>query len=127
MVKKITNSLLVLTFGSALMFVGSAVAQNADPSRQPVAGPGVSDPGHPRVNQVDSRLENQKHRIQQGLKNGTLTKEQAHHLWQNDRRVANQERRELAANGGHLTKSEQRQMNHELNRNSRNIYHQKHN
>jgi len=32
----------------------------------------------------------------------------------------------MAANGGHLTKQEQRQLNHELNHNSKKIYKEKH-
>jgi len=119
---KLSNSLLVLVVGGALSF---AAAQTATPATQP-AGPGVVDPGHPRVNEVDNRLMNQKDRIQQGLKNGTLTKQEAGQLWHNDRRIANQERKDMAANGGHLTKQEQNQLNRELNRNGKKIYGEKH-
>lgn len=119
---KLTDSLLVLVAGGALSL---AAAQTATPATEP-AGPGVIDPGHPRVNQVDNRLENQKDRIQQGVKNGSLTKQQARQLGRNDRRITAQERRDMAANGGHLTKQEQRQINGELNRNSKKIYNEKH-
>jgi hypothetical protein len=122
MMNRLTSSLLVLVVGGALSL---ASAQTATPATEP-AGPGVVDPGHPRVNQVDNRLENQQDRIQQGVKNGTLSKQEARQLWRNDRKVAAQERRDMAANGGHLTKQEQRQLNHELNHNSNKIYNEKH-
>jgi len=47
---KITNSILVLAMGG-LMVTGSAIAQTATSG----AGPGVVDPGHPRVNEVKAR------------------------------------------------------------------------
>ncbi|HYA25569.1 MAG TPA: hypothetical protein VEF05_15505 [Terriglobales bacterium] len=120
---KLSNLLLIVVIGGALSF---AAAQTATPPQSEPAGPGVVDPGHPRVNQVDNRLGNQKDRIQQGLKNGTLTKQQAEHLARNDKRIAAQERRDMAANGGHLTKQEQKQLNREENRNSKKIYNEKH-
>jgi len=131
MSEKVTKLLLILAVGGSLLFAGIAVAQTSTPpSSQPAAsqpaGPGVVDPGHPRVNQVDNRLENQKNRIQQGVKNGTLSKQQAEHLARNDKRIAAQERRDMAANGGHLTKQEQKQLNKEENRNSKKIYDEKH-
>ncbi|HZP62130.1 MAG TPA: hypothetical protein VFB28_01840 [Terriglobales bacterium] len=126
---KLINSLLIVAIGGTLTF---AAAQSANPQPVPPgatqpAGPGVYDPGHPRVNEVDQRLENQKDRIQQGVKDGTMTKQEARQAWRNDRRVAAQERRDMAANGGHLTKKEQNQLNHELNHNSQKIYKEKHN
>jgi len=90
------------------------------------AGPGVVDPGHPRVNEVDQRLQDQKERIEQGVKNGTMTKQEARQAWHNDQRVANQERKDMAANGGHLTKGEQNNLNKALNKNSNKIYKDKH-
>ena len=49
------NYQLALSPGSGgLMFVGSAVAQTATSG----AGPGVVNPGHPRVNEVNRRETN---------------------------------------------------------------------
>jgi len=131
---KITNVLLTLALGGFL--ATSAFAQTStSPSQpapnqpapnKPLAGPNGHDPGHPRVNQVDNRLENQQDRIKQGLKNGTLTNQEAHQLYRKDQRIATQERKDMAANGGHLTKQEQKQMNKELNHNSKKIYKEKH-
>jgi len=125
---KLANSLLIVAIGGALTFATaqSANPQPVPPGNQP-AGPGVVDPGHPRVNEVDQRLQNQKDRIEHGVKNGTMTKQEARQAWRNDQRVAHQERKDMAANGGHLTKQEQGQLNHELNHNSKKIYKDKHN
>lgn len=122
MTNKINSSLLAVV----LTFAGFASAQTSSTAATQPVGPGVYDADHPRVNQVDNRLENQKDRIQQGVKKGTLTPEQARQLARNDRRIANQERRDMAGNGGHLTKQEQRQLNRELNQNSKKIYKEKH-
>jgi len=120
---KLTNSLLIVAMSGAFTF---AAAQTAPPAAQP-GGPGVYDAGHPRVNEVDQRLQNQKQRIEQGVKNGTMTKQEARQAWHNDRRIAHQERRAMAADGGHLTKQDQNQLNRELNHNSKKIYREKHN
>jgi hypothetical protein len=127
MTNKITNALLVLAIGGGLTFAGSAVAQTSGAPNQPAAGAGVSDPGHPRVNQVDNRLQNQKDRLEQGVKDGSLTKEQARQLNRHDQRITRQENRDMAQNGGHLTKQQQNQINKELNKNSREIHKAKQN
>ncbi len=114
----ITNSLLALAVGS-FMFAGSAVAQNG-------AGPGVNDPGHPRVNEINQREQNQQGRIAQGLENGTMTGKQAERIEGREAHIARQERRDMRADGGHLTKQDQRQLNRELNSTSRQIYRDKH-
>ena len=54
---KFTNSLLILAVGG-LMLAGSASAQTSTTTSG--AGPGVVDPGHPRVNEVNRREENQQ-------------------------------------------------------------------
>jgi hypothetical protein len=59
------------------MLAGSASAQTSTTSG---AGPGVVDPGHPRVNQVNGREENQQQRIGNGIKSGKLNSQQAANL-----------------------------------------------
>jgi hypothetical protein len=118
----IKQSLLVLAAGS-LMLVGGAAAQAQNTSG---AGPGVDDPGHPRVNEVNNREQNQQDRIANGEKNGTLTPGQAAHLENREQHIENQEKRDMAAHDGHLTKNEQKQLNKEQNRTSRQIYKDKH-
>ena len=123
MFNKITNSLLVLAVGG-LMFAGSAAAQNS--TNTSGAGPGVVDPGHPRVNEVNQREQNQQNRIANGVKNGTLTPQQTANLEKREASVENREKKDMAKNGGHLTKAEQNGINRQQNRISKSIYKDKH-
>jgi F0F1-type ATP synthase membrane subunit b/b' len=81
---------------------------------------------HPRREQVNKRLNNQNKRIQQGEANGTLTKGQAQQLHKEDKTIRKEERADAAANGGHITKQQQRQLNRQENQTSKQIYQQKH-
>ena len=117
MTNKISNVLAVLAVGG-LMLVGSAAAQQTTTSG---AGPGVVDPGHPRVNEVNKREGNQQKRIGNGVANGTLTSKQATHLEKRETAVQNREQADMAAHNGHLTKAEQRGINRQQNRISRSI------
>jgi hypothetical protein len=106
------------------MFVGAAAAQTQ--TNTSGAGPGQYDPNHPRVNEVNKREQNQQDRIANGEKNGTMTPGQAAHVEKQEQHIENQEKRDMAAHNGHLTKSEQRQLNREQNRTSKEIYKDKH-
>ena len=116
MISKFSSFLIVLAAGG-LMLTGSAVAQTSTPA----AGPGVVDPGHPRVNQVDRREGRQQQRIGNGVKNGTLTPQQTSHLEKREASVQKTEQADMAAHNGHLTKVEQKNLNHRENRISRSI------
>lgn len=83
-------------------------------------------PDHPRVNEVNQRLDNQQARIDQGLKNGTMTGKQAARDEQHDANIAKRESVDEAKHNGHLTKGEQNRLNRSENKNSRAIYRQKH-
>ena len=119
---KFTNSLAVLAVGG-LMFVGSATAQSTNNTSG--AGPGVVDPGHPRVNEVNRREANQQKRIGNGIANGKLTSKQATHLEKRETAVQNREQADMAKHNGHLTKAEQAGINRQQNRISRSIRHDK--
>ena len=119
---KIKASLLTLALSGLL--VGSAVAQNSNTSG---AGPGVYDPGHPRVNQVNGREQNQQNRIANGIKSGQLTPGEASKLERQENRLERNEKRDMAKDGGHLTKKDQAQLNREANHVSKDIYRDKHN
>jgi hypothetical protein len=121
MINKTLKSLLVLAAGG-LMMVGAAAAQSQNTAG---AGPGVYDPGHPRVNEVNNREQNQQDRIANGDKNGTLTPGQSAHLENQESHIENQEKADMAAHNGHLTKGEQRQINREQNHVSREIHRDK--
>jgi hypothetical protein len=83
-------------------------------------------PDHPRVNEVNQRLDNQQARINQGLANGTMNGRQAARDEAHDANIAKRESVDEAKHGGHLTKGEQRRLNRSENRNSHRIYRQKH-
>ena len=124
MKSKLTHALAVLAVGG-LILAGSASAQTATSSNTSGAGPGVVDPGHPRVNQVNHREANQQKRIGAGVQNGTLTSKQATHLEQRETNLQNREKADMAAHNGHLTKSEQAGLNRQENRISKSIYRDK--
>jgi hypothetical protein len=123
MINQISKSLLILAVGG-LMFTGSAFAQTTTTSG---AGPGVVDPGHPRVNQVNGRETNQQNRIANGVKNGSLSPKQTSNLENREANVENREKKDIAAHNGHLTKAEQNGINRQQNRISKSIYKDKHN
>ena len=119
---KILNSLLILAVGG-LMVAGSASAQTPTTSG---AGPGVVDPGHPRVNQVNRREARQQQRIGNGIKTGKLNSQQAAHLEKREASVQHREQKDMAKHNGHLTKAEQKGINRQQNRISKSIYKDKH-
>jgi hypothetical protein len=119
---KFSHSLLVLAVGG-LMVAGSASAQTTTTSG---AGPGVVDPGHPRVNQVNRREAKQQQRIGNGVKSGKLNSQQAAHLEKREASVQNREQKDMAKHNGHLTKAEQKGINRQQNRISKSIYNDKH-
>jgi hypothetical protein len=122
MINQISKSLLILAVGG-LMFTGSAIAQTTTTSG---AGPGVVDPGHPRVNQVNARETNQQNRIANGVKNGSLSPKQTSNLENREASMQNREKKDMAAHNGHLTKAEQNGINRQQNRISKSLYKDKH-
>ena len=120
---KLTNSLLVLAVGG-LMFAASASAQTSTTTSG--AGPGVVDPGHPRVNQVNGREENQQQRIANGVSSGKLSAQQTSHLEGREANLQKTEQKDMAAHNGHLTKGEQKNLKHRENNISKSIYKDKH-
>jgi len=110
---KFKSKVLILA-GMCCMVLGSSLA-----TAQTV-------PDHPRVNEVNQRLDNQQARINQGLANGTMTGKQAARDEAHDANIAKRESIDEAKHNGHLTKGEQQRLNKSENKNSRRIYRQKH-
>ena len=81
---------------------------------------------HPRRNQVNKRVANQRSRINADEKSGKLTQAQGNQLKANDRAIKQQEHADVKANGGSLTKGEQKQFNQEENANSKMIHDEAH-
>jgi uncharacterized protein YdbL (DUF1318 family) len=77
--------------------------------------------------EVDRRENRQQERIGEGVESGQLTPGETSRLERQEQRIDNQVKAERAANGGHLTAAERRQVNREQNRESRRIYAAKHN
>jgi hypothetical protein len=125
MTQKIVSSLLAMAVG-VLMLATSAPAQTSNNTSTSGAGPGVVDPGHPRVNEVNQREQNQQDRIANGVKNGRLNAKQTSNLEKREASVQNREQKDMAKNNGHLTKAEQRGINRQQNRISKSIYKDKH-
>jgi hypothetical protein len=123
MTNKITNSLLVLAVGGLIL--AGAAAQTATTTSG--AGPGVVDPGHARVNEVNQREANQQKRIANGINNGSMNAHETANVERREASVQKQEQTDMAKHNGHLTKAEQRQLNRRQDRISRSIYKDKHN
>ena len=88
----------------------NAAVQNTDPKSE-----------------VGKRAENQQDRIAQGIKSGQLTAGEAAHLENNEAKINQEVKADRAANGGKLTAAERKQVNQQQNRESRQIYRDKHN
>lgn len=83
-----------------------------------VADAGTRDPG------VNARQQNQRGRIQQGARSGELTRHETRHVAQSQRDIRQLER--AYKSDGTLTGAERRDLHHEQNQASRDIYRQKH-
>jgi hypothetical protein len=123
MTKTITKLLLILATGALMIGAAAAKAQDSNTSG---AGPGVVDAGHPRVNEVNQREQDQQDRIANGVKTGSMTPGQAAHVERQEQHIENQEKADMSKHNGHLTKGEQRRLNKEQNKTSREIYRDKH-
>ncbi|MEA2690502.1 MAG: hypothetical protein QOJ39_1153 [Candidatus Eremiobacteraeota bacterium] len=74
--------------------------------------------------EVQNRLNREQHRINQGVRNGSLTYGEYNRLDRSEDRIAAQRRRDLR--DGHLSPAERARLNREENRLSDQIYFQKH-
>lgn len=124
MTHKITNPLFLLAV-AGLLSVGSALAQTSPPAPNPNtagAGPGVEDPNHPRVSEVNGREERQQQRIANSVQSGKMTPAEAAAAEKRDAKIERQEKHDMAKHNGHLTRAEKNKLSGELNKNSRAIH-----
>jgi len=77
-----------------------------------------------RTPNINRREANQKHRIQQGVRSGELTRLETRRLVKEQAQIRRMERRFRA--DGEITARERARLQHELNQASRHIYRQKH-
>jgi hypothetical protein len=76
---------------------------------------------HPRRAEVNARLNNQNHRINEERREGEITAGQARALHAQDHLIRSEERFMARQNGGHITRGEQRLLNRQENAVSREI------
>ena len=81
------------------------------------------DAAHPRRDEVNDRIANQNHRIQQEVREGEMTRAEAKTLHRDDRKVRREERLMASQNGSHITKQEQRTLNQQENQIGKQIGH----
>jgi len=74
---------------------------------------------------INHREHRQERRINQGVRSGQLTRNQAHHLRNDERRIRDEKR--IAKADGHMTRGERRDIRHQQNRVSRAIHRDEHN
>lgn len=110
---KSIRRVIAVAFAVSTVFATAAMAQTADV------------PGHPRVNEVNQRIDNQQNRISNGVANGTVNGKQAARDETRDANIAQRASADEAKHNGHLTKKETRNLNRAENRNSRDIRRQK--
>jgi hypothetical protein len=96
-------------------------------SKQIYADKHNANTAHYGNNKVGQRRENQQDRIAQGVKSGQMTAGEAAKAENQQKGINQQVATDRKANGGTLTASEKKQVNHEQNAASKNIYHKKHN
>jgi hypothetical protein len=70
---------------------------------------------HPRRDQVNDRLSNQNRRINNELREGEITRGQAHRLHSEDRAIRREERTMARFDNGHITRADQRALNQQEN------------
>lgn len=81
---------------------------------------------HPRVNQVNQRIQNQRARIAQGVKSGEISKAQDRQLHAERHAIKQEEHTMRQMDNGHLTRADQKVLNQQLNERSQDIYSEKH-
>jgi hypothetical protein len=84
---------------------------------------GVSMAGvrHPRKKEVNHRLQNQNNRIHNKVADGKMSKKEAHKLHKEDHQIRQEEKDMASQNHGHITKQEQKTLNQQENKVSKQI------
>ena len=105
------GSCIALTILSLGILAGATGAASAETWNQ----------AHPRRAEVNARLNNQNHRINEERREGEITRGEARKLHAEDHAIRQEERLMARQNGGHITRSEQRVLNQQENAVSRQI------
>ena len=122
---KRTLLLSIATLAFSGLLAAPGFAQNPNTAG---AGPGVVDPGHPRVNEVNQRQQNQQNRIANGEKSGALTPHESAKLERQQQHIDHSGKE---GHGGAQRPPDQRRAGQpqqgDRTRPARNIYAKKHN
>ena len=105
--------------------VVALISMSLGSARVVLAQTAPADPGHPRVNEVEQRIQNQQDRVDKGVSDGQINAKEAA---RDDAKLAREQaslNQDEAKNGGHITKSEQNNLNKRLNKGSRQIHRQR--
>jgi hypothetical protein len=113
----------ILTRRTRLLLLGLLATATVVPAIASERHDGHFDRHHPRRDQVMDRTQRQNHRITHQVREGDLTHAQAHALRHSDHAVAAQQRADARANGGYITRAQQKSLNQLLDSNSRQIGH----
>jgi hypothetical protein len=97
---------------AALLSIGVASSAMADTAWEQ---------SHPRRDQVNDRLARQNLRIRHEVKEGDMTRAEAARLHHQHHQIRREERLMASQNGGHITRQEQKALNQQENRVSREI------
>lgn len=112
-----TNKFLAAASIVALGLISTSVFAQSTPS----STPSNFDKTHPRRAQVNSRLQNQNARTDNKVASGKMSKGEAAKIHGQDKSIHKEEKKDAAANGGHITKAEQTHINHQENHVSKEI------
>lgn len=111
--------LALLTFSVAVGGALVPVLSHAAPAGE--AADSAWAKAHPRREEVNGRLSNQRRRINKEVAEGDLTKAQAARLHRDDHKIRREERLMASQNGGHITRAEQKALNQQENAVSKQI------
>jgi hypothetical protein len=112
MTTPIRNKALVLGV-SALFLTLGGIARADDQTKW--------DKEHPRRAEVNQRLENQNARVNKEVKEGEMSKAKAAKIHKEDHQIRQEERAMASQNNGHITKPEQKVLNQQENKVSKQI------
>ena len=111
----------IVTALMSLALVGSLTLPSLAKGKAP-----THMPHHQRRDQVNSRRNHQHSRIANGVKSGKITASEHKQLAKEGAQIRHQEHADRKANGGYITKGQQKQLNQEQNQRSQQIYQDKH-
>lgn len=114
MSKKLIAAAILATLGAAAFAQGTAAPAGAASGANWRAD-------HPRRAEVNERLANQNKRIDNEEKDGQISQAKAAKLHKKDKEIRQEERDMAAQDHGHITKSEQKVLNQQENKTSKEI------